>query len=128
MGDRISISFKNGDEESVALFSHGWGMLLADEARDYAWEHVLWSFSQPQNGAGPSQRLEPATVLVNFIRFLADSSPEPQEDFHLGRNSEDGDNSDHGHYAIDLGDIAERLDEYREALRPASDKATPESE
>ena len=35
MGDRVSISFKNGSEESVALFSHWGGLDFVKTAEKY---------------------------------------------------------------------------------------------
>ena len=35
MGDRVSISFSDGDHESVAFFSHWDGMSLVENAQEF---------------------------------------------------------------------------------------------
>ena len=66
MGNRVSISFKNGDEESVVLFSQWRGLGLVEQARDYAQALV----DERRGSEGPLDRLEPSTVMVDFIREL----------------------------------------------------------
>ena len=58
----------------------------------------------------PLDRLEPGTVMVDFIRWMAGrelagaSWQRITSNFYLGKDSEDGDNSDNGHVEIDLAD------------------------
>lgn len=102
MGDRVSISFKNGDQESVALFSHWGGMEFVKHARNYA-DNLVWSRKERVDPLG---RLEPETVMVDFISRYTRGT-EVKSNLYLGKNKEDGDNCDNGHHVIDLGKIAE---------------------
>ena len=58
----------------------------------------------------PLDRLEPGTVLVDFIRWMAGhelAGADRQRitsNFYLGTDESDGDNSDNGHVFIDLTD------------------------
>lgn len=100
MGNRVSISFKKGEEESVALFSH-WG---GEEFVDLAEKYTACLKKRPcvKNGSMPLDRLEPATVMVDFIRFVTKDEKEITSDYYLGRDKNDGDNSDNGHSVISL--------------------------
>ena len=99
MGDRISISFKKGDNESVVLFSHWGGKSFLEEAREYVKE-----LKEEKKGSSmfPLDRLEPETVMVDFIRHLTHYMGRVESDLYLGKTPEDGDNSDNGHFVIDL--------------------------
>ena len=98
MGDRASVSFKKGNEESVALFSHWGGMPFVQTAITYATR-------LKDNKVGevkPLDRLEPATVMVDFIRHLTRDMARVDSDLYLGKDANDGDNSDNGHHVIDF--------------------------
>jgi hypothetical protein len=85
MGDRVSVSFVNehGEDESVALFDHWGGREFADLASKYALEN--------------KQEDEPCFMMVEFIRSL------PKDRLvYLGKNSKNGDNSDNGHFQINI--------------------------
>ena len=99
MGDRVSISFKNKDEESVALFNHWGGMEFVEEATAYAKD-----LKQRKKGeqSMPLDRLEVGTVMVDFIRHVTRDTKEVQSSLYLGKDLRDGDNSDNGHHVIDL--------------------------
>src|SRR5438105_273096 len=100
MGDRVSISFKCGKEESVALFSQYGGAALVEDAKAYAQDLKA---RKAGGGKTPLDRLEPRVVMVDFIRHLTKEMPgELEGDFYLGRDDTDGDNDDNGHYIIDL--------------------------
>ena len=108
MGNRISISFKNDTnswkEESVALFSHWQGKDLLRQVEQY-----LTELKAKQTEAGnpqtyPLDRLEPNTVMVDFIRWLTQEETEIKSDLYLGKDGDDGDNSDNGHFTIDLNE------------------------
>jgi hypothetical protein len=101
MGDRVSISFRKGQEESVALFSHWGGRMFVAVARGYVRE--LKDEAQQAGSTFPLFRLEPQTVMVDFIRMLTQGVTRVQHDYYLGRDKDDGDNSDNGHFVIDLG-------------------------
>ena len=110
MGDRISISFVNGDWKSPALFSHWQGITLLEDVEDYLVQlrGELDSLEHPNSQ--PLDRLEPGTVLVDFIRWMAPSHGASQRggrithNFYLGKDENDGDTSDNGHVEIDLTD------------------------
>ena len=102
MGDRISISFTKDGEESVALFSHWGGEEFHNTARDYA-RHLKESVGT--SVLNPLDRLEPRTVMVDFIREITKDMSRVESNFYLGKNANDGDNSDNGHYTVDLDTI-----------------------
>ena len=101
MGDRVSISFKNGEDESVVLFSHWGGRALVEDAQMYAEELALEMIGD----SSPLDRLEPDTVMVDFIRHITKDMGRVVCDFYLGKIPDDGDNSDNGHFLIDLGEL-----------------------
>ena len=118
MGDRVSISFKNGDEESVALFHHWGGREFPQVALAYAKEFKIDvdnRKSKEPNLSTPITRMEPEIVMVDFIRHLMamgmgleydyDFTHKPvkqrptgrsNDSIYLGKNNSDGDNSDNG--------------------------------
>lgn len=101
MGDRVSIQFKNGEEKSVVFFSHWGGMEFVRVAREYAENLTVRSSGRSL----PLDRLEPSTVMVDFIRHLVtevDILHEVSSDYYLGVDENDGDNSDNGHHIIKL--------------------------
>lgn len=67
MGDRASISFSKDGRESVALFSHWRGKTLRADATQYA---KVLKAERNRSGGTPLDRLDPETVIVDFIRFL----------------------------------------------------------
>ena len=93
MGNRVSISFRNREEESVTLFSHWGGMGFVHAAEDYV--NILRS--ERSGAMYPLDRLEPSTVMVDFIRHLTTGAERVESDLYLGRSPQDGDNSDNGH-------------------------------
>ena len=69
------------------------------DARGYA-EHLV----QERVGIRtPLDRLEPDTVMVDFIRHITRGMNRVESDLSLGKTQSDGDNSDNGHFVIDLG-------------------------
>jgi hypothetical protein len=99
MGDRISISFKNGAEESVALFNHWGGREFLDEVNQYV---TPLKKERGNSEVEPLQRLEPATVMVDFIRYLTHKQRRVMSNLYLGKDQNDGDNSDNGHFTVNL--------------------------
>jgi hypothetical protein len=98
MGDRVSISFRKGNDESVALFSHWGGMGFVEEAREYAMR-----LKEERSGhMYPLDRFEPDTVMVDFIRHITRSMKRVESDLYLGKTSADGDNGDNGHHVVEL--------------------------
>ena len=110
MGDRISIQFVKDADQSPVFFSHWQGTSLLNDVESYLDE--LWAeidAMEHPNGQ-PLDRLEPRTVMVDFIRWIAERElagvdrKRITSNFYLGKDSEDGDNSDNGHVEIDLND------------------------
>lgn len=116
MGNRVSVSFINrnpdrwGDEkgkpiESIAIFDHWGGNSFPKLAQQYANELEA---EQKEGGVNyPLDRREPNTVVFDFIRWLfandyIKTKERIKSRFYLGKDESDGDNSDNGHFAIDI--------------------------
>lgn len=100
MGDRVSIQFKNGDETSVALFSHWGGQDFPRQALEFA--KLLKIEVMENKGGNPLDRLEPDTVMVDFIRYITIPLKRVESNLYLGKDENCGDNSDNGNFIIDL--------------------------
>jgi len=108
MGDRISISFKTGEMESVTLFNHWGGKSFVETVEEYL--NDLGQELKEGDKMYPLQRREPNTVMVDFIRWLTlrgefDSSytgKRVMSSYYLGKDESDGDNSDNGHVCFIL--------------------------
>ena len=104
MGDRISMSFRNEKEsfckESVVLFSHWGGRSFLKQAKTYI--NKLRKKISKNDISTPLSRLEPNTVMVDFIRHITKGFKGVDSDLYLGKSSDDGDNSDNGHFTIDV--------------------------
>ena len=132
MGDRVSISFrqkaetyggpaaaKTHLEESPALFHHWGGTELPKVA--FKWFKTVQIAVSKIGGSDPFTRLEPRNLMVQLIGTLArekwdqyslgltkDKKGIKKHDtwmthsMYLGKDSTDGDNSDNGHYTIDV--------------------------
>ena len=125
MGDRVSISFRKTEEtyggptekkthleESPALFHHWGGTELPKVA--FAWFKKVKAEAKKLGGSDPFTRLEPRNLMVQLIGTLARekwdqySTGTGKHDtwmthsMYLGKDSQDGDNSDNGHYTIDV--------------------------
>lgn len=99
MGDRVSVSFRKDGRESVSLFSHWGGVEFAAEAEAFARKLEK---EKSGNNFAPLDRLEPDTVMVDFIRHLTKDMERVESDLYLGKDSNSGDNGDNGHFIIDL--------------------------
>lgn len=99
MGDRISIQFVNGKEKSVVLFNHWGGLDFKETAEDYVKTLKTWANGKAME---PLQRLEPNTVMIDFIREITKNMERVTCSLYLGKDEDDGDNSDNGHFEIDL--------------------------
>jgi len=99
MGDRISISFKNKKSESVVLFNHWGGREFLGVVKDYLKEIGEYDKNIIQT---PFNRREPETIMVDFIRWLTKDEKRIDSTIYLGKDQEDGDNSDNGHFTINL--------------------------
>lgn len=106
MGARISIQFENkggvlgGDSKSVVLFSHWGGEEFLAQAKKYIRE--LKAETPKDAISRPLDRLEPETVMVDFIRYITKDLERVESDLYLGATENDGDNSDYGHHIIKL--------------------------
>ena len=74
-------------------------MSFVNEANEYAQELVK---RKEKRQMTPLDRLEPDTVIVDFIRHLTQNINEVESDLYLCKNAEEGDNSDNGHHIIKL--------------------------
>ena len=105
MGDRVSIGFRQGTNKSVVLFSHWGGEEFVSFAQDYVNNLIKTTPKETINT--PLDRFEPNTVMMDFIRYLVyeefDCGNKPiKSNYHLGKDEHDGDNSDNGHFWIEL--------------------------
>ena len=130
MGDRVSISFKDNDgDESVVLFHHWGGTRFPKIAQEWFEEFKKEIKSQRGGISDPITRFEARNIMAQFIGFLS-KIPYSKEclgfekdekgesvmtkpiyhDEHLshsiyfGKDQNDGDNSDNGHYVINTRD------------------------
>ena len=102
MGDRISIQFKNKNNISVALFSHWGGEAFKKDAKLYVKKLKQKILLSEELKGMPLGRLEPETVMVDFIRDITKDNLSVENDLYLGKDENDGDNSDNGNVIIDL--------------------------
>ena len=106
MGDRISIQFVNNDDKSVVFFDHWAGRSLLEEAQDYLVE--LNAETPDGRISMPLDRREPSVVMMDFIVWRASKygfNPPLRRvrgSWYLGVDENDGDNSDNGHWYIDV--------------------------
>lgn len=101
IGDRVSIQFANGKRKSVVLFDHWGGMEFVETAKQYVAELKK---ERGDKTMMPIDRLEPNTVIVDFIRYLTVGMTGVESSLYLGATENDGDNSDNGHHEIDLNE------------------------
>lgn len=103
MGNRISVSFYSEDgEESVALFSHWGGKEFLNKALKYLKNLKKELGNDEKKIIRPLDRLEPSVVMVDFIREITKDMKRVEDDLYLGKDPDDGDNSDNGHFSINV--------------------------
>jgi len=88
MGNRISISFYKKDDyekESIVIFSHWGGYAFVNQAIDYLTE--LKAENKEGNMMMPLDRLEPDTVIIDFIRWLTKDEIRVKSDLYLGKDT-----------------------------------------
>jgi len=102
MGNRVSVSFINDGEESVALFNHWGGKEFVDKTIDYVKNLRRRVVTKKKHISDPISRLEPDTVMVDFIRAITANMSIVRDTLYLGKDSSAGDNSDAGHWVIDV--------------------------
>ena len=133
MGDRVSISFKDSDgDESVALFHHWGGTRFPEIAREWFEEFKKEIKSQRGGISDPTTRFEARNIMAQFLQWIGknnhyrecigfekdengndmdweNSKPIYSDDqlshsIYFGKDQNDGDNSDNGHYVINTHD------------------------
>lgn len=98
MGDRVSVQFDRNGDKSVVLFSHWGGMELVKEAKKY----VKLLKEERKGQMMPIDRFEPATVMVDFVRWLTKDMERVESDYYIVGSTSEGDNGDNGHHIIKL--------------------------
>ena len=97
MGDRISIQFVKEEQLSVVLCSHWRGKDFLKDVKKY-----LKGLGKTETKLYPLDRREPQTIMVDFVRYLTKDLQRVDSDLYFGFNKNDVDNSDNGHFYIDL--------------------------
>lgn len=116
MGDRISVSFRRGSDTSVTLFSHWQGMDFVERAKKHV--SMLKDEARKNGSCYPLDRLEVQTVMVDFISREVARGERVPSDYYIGATPHDGDNSDNGHWVVDLNTgVAYPEDERREPVQ-----------
>ncbi len=93
MGDRVSVSFKTGEERSVVVCSHWGGKQFAQKALDFATDLIA---RRPSEGgmSTPLTRREPCRVVASFLATLE------EDECYVVTDRQGCDDSDNGHYTI----------------------------
>jgi hypothetical protein len=130
MGDRVSLSFQQETEwyvkrkkekhmeQSPALFHH-WGGTDFPKFAFQWFKNVKAKYAK--HGGDPFTRMEPRNLMVQFIAHLRNHEDLRYDrhyhgewstddellsySIYLGKDSMDGDNSDNGHYTIDVDNV-----------------------
>jgi len=125
MGDRVSVSFKDKDgDESPVLFHHWGGVWFPQIALHWIKDFNVRIKKEKGKVSDPTSRMESRNIMVQFIGELrqhkqlrectgfekTDGSSDINKpivhntdishSIYLGKDSNDGDNSDNGHYTI----------------------------
>lgn len=103
MGDRISFQFVNGEDKSVAFFSHRDGRRLLATVKEFLNE--LNALPINEKISTPLSRGEPNTIMAHFVAWFftkGDLTLNEDGNYYLGNDENDGDNSDNGNYLFDL--------------------------
>lgn len=79
------------------LFNHWGGKEFHEQAKDFA-KNFKERHPEEDKSSTPFTRLEPETIMVAFIQSLTAEN----YSLYLGKDQNDGDNSDAGHSTIDL--------------------------
>lgn len=109
MGNRISFSFVKGKEESISFFSHWDGQELLDKVTTFLEkvDKTLKLNKHNESFSTPFSRKEPINLMLNFIIWFCSNYDKTKGDwiesnYYLGKDKEDGDNSDNGHFLVDV--------------------------
>lgn len=114
MGDRVSIRFVNignGGYDAPVIFCHWGGLGFVEAAVKYSQDLI----AERSGSLDPLDRLEPSTVTCDFLYnldryypIMSISSKNPHRithDIYIGKDENDGDNGDNGHFNIELNSI-----------------------
>jgi len=131
MGDRVSISFKDKDnDESIAIFHHWGGTQFPKVALEWFKEFKEGvNLTAKKNVSCPITRFDSNNMAVQFISWLGKNGHYRQcsgfdknengksvfdkplynqdqisHSLYFGKDKNDGDNSDNGHYVINTHD------------------------
>jgi hypothetical protein len=107
MFDRISISFRKSYGptevcESVTLFSRHLGTELIAQVCAYLEKLRSQHLLAKGEVTSPLGQLDPHIVMVDFIRWFTKDWDRVRDNLFLGKQEEDGDNSENGHVIFDL--------------------------
>jgi len=83
-------------------------MALKDSAENYVRDLVTMNLSNKTSIAYPLDRLEAHTVMVSFISEIVGEGKRIHSNYYLPEKDY-GDNSDNGHYIIDINEIENYL-------------------
>ena len=134
MGDRVSISFKDNDgDESVTLFHHWGGTNFPKVALEWfkGFKKDINSTAK-ENSSNPTTRFEARNIMAQFLQWIGKnnhyrecigfekdengndmewenakpiySDDQLSHSIYFGKDQNDGDNSDNGHYVINTHD------------------------
>lgn len=103
MGDRVSIQFVNGNQKSAVLFGHWAGEDLVKRAKEFV---KSFDFGSDTGVSTPLTRREPGLALINFVLWYFDNGFQ-DSGYYIVPTERDGDNSDNGHFLIDLKPVPE---------------------
>lgn len=101
MGDRVSIQFVDGKQKSVVLFHHWGGTEFPERAQKYITHVLPTRIPNDKIGSDPGSRREPNTLMVDFISFYC-AGEVVRTSLYFGKTKKDGDNSDNGHFEINV--------------------------
>ena len=131
MGDRVSISFKDNDgDESIILFNHWGGTTFPKFALDWFKDYRKKINKTAKSSVStPITRFDCNNLMVQFVQWLGqcghyrecvgfEKDKKSESDFnkpiysdyqisgslYFGKDQNNGDNSDNGHYVINTRD------------------------
>ena len=131
MGDRVSISFKDNDGgESISIFHHWGGTEFPKVALEWfkGFKKDINSTAK-ENSSDPTTRFEARNIMAQFLQWIGKNNhyreisgfekdengkaiydkptyrdEQLSHSIYFGKNKNDGDNSDNGHYVINTHD------------------------
>jgi hypothetical protein len=98
MGDRISISFKDSNENSIVFCDHWGGRHLINDVNEFI---KTMDLKYPRTHSTPQTRREPSWMMPLFVAFYYRKYPNGEE-VYLVQDEGQCDNSDRGHFTYDF--------------------------